>query len=521
MSDDEHTDNSRTGYADVLDRLEPVTSRIRKRFEIDTRSLAAVRISLGLIIIADLLHRATALEAFYTDAGAYPVSAFETTYSQYDISLHALSGSLWFQVLLFGLAGVFALLLIAGYRTRLVGLVSLVFLVSIQARNPAVLNGGDRLFRVLLLVALVTPLGERWSVDALRRGSARESVASFGTAALLIQPVVVFISNAILKHQGETWYAGDALEIALANDVMTYHLGNIIIDYPGLLTVLNYIWVALLAGSVVFLLLTAGRIRAVAALAYMGAFAGMITTMAVGLFPPLLVTAVTPFLTAPFWDTLARYVPSEWAEKTPTAADLGPFGRPPVEHRLLGVLRDRGHEFAASYVVSYARSLLTIVGFLMVVWILLYSVPEVTEYELPDEIDQTNIDQQSWGLYAPNPSQSYSWYPSVAHLENGTNVSALNDGPPQFEHPEDASTMNPSFRHRKFRQKLRDDGGTDMDFAGPYADWVCRRANERYDQRVERVTVYRMFQESPVDGEREEPHRFTVIERDCSAVSAA
>ncbi|MDR9432174.1 MAG: HTTM domain-containing protein, partial [Natronomonas sp.] len=215
-----------------------------RRFEVDTRSLAALRIALGCTLLVDLIHRAGAMELFYTDAGVYPLAAYQATYSQFTgVSLHALSGALWYQQLLFAVAGLFAVAFVLGYRTRLVGVVSLLLLFSLQARNPAVLNGGDRLLRVILLVALVTPLGERWSIDALRRGSARDRIRSFGTAAVLVQPLIVFTANAILKHEGETWYAGDALEIAMANDVMTILLGNVIAGYPTLLTVLTYGWV--------------------------------------------------------------------------------------------------------------------------------------------------------------------------------------------------------------------------------------------------------------------------------------
>ena len=518
----DHTDDSddsatSSTAAEMRSRLAPVTSRVRARFEADTRSLAAIRIGLGLVILVDLLHRATAMEMFYTDAGVYPRSAFEATYSQFDISLHALSGSLWFQQLLFVVAGAFAVAFVLGYRTRLVGVISLVFLVSLHARNPGVLNGGDRLFRVMLLVSLAAPLGERWSIDALRRGEARTSVASFGTAALLIQPLVVLTSNAILKHRGEHWYAGEALEIALSNDMMTILLGNVLVEYPAVLTVLNYVWVTLLAGSVPFLLLTVGRARALAALAYMGVFSGMIVTMTVGVFPLVLMSSMLPFLTAAFWDTVAKRLPSRWAKRLPTAAQLGPLGRPPVEQRLLAVLRNRDHEFAASYIVTYGRSFLTIVGFLMVVWILLYSVPDVTAYELPEELDNTNLDQQSWGLYAPDPTEAYSWYPVEARLDDGSTVNALDDGDLAFKHPPDVSAEYDSFRHRKYLQKVRDAGKGDTNgvIAQRYADWACRQANDRYDGQAERVTVYRMYQPSPIDGAREDPTKVTVIEQSC------
>ena len=497
-------------------RAEPVRDRVRARFTVDARSLAAIRIALGLILIVDLVHRFGSIEMFYTDNGAYPFAAYELTYTQYNgLSVHALSGDLWFQQLLFVVAALFAVAFVLGYRTRLVGVVSLVLLFSLHARNPAVLNGGDRLLRVLLFVALVTPLGERWSIDALRRGSARRTVASFGTAALLVQPLVVFTANAIEKHGGDTWYAGEALGIALANDVMTVYLGNVLVDYPPVLTALNYAWVTLLAGSVVFLLLPVGRVRAVTALAYIVAFLGMLTAMAVGMFPLALAASVLPFLPAVFWDTLTRYVPDRWAARLPDAATLGPLRKQPVEHRLLDRLRNEGYEEVSSYAVAYGRSLVTVVGFLVLVWILVFAGSNVSGYDVPDEIDHSHVDQQSWGLYAPDPSTTYSWYVPQVDLANGSSIDARTGGEVDLDRPPDASAEYDTFRHRKFMQAVRDsDGGS---ISQGYADWMCRQASQNYDVDPEHIRVYRLIQSSPVDGAFEdEPRRQMAIRTDCA-----
>jgi len=508
----------------VRERLD-LRRRVESRFEIDSRSLAAVRIALGLTILVDLIHRAGYIGFFYTDAGAYPLTAFENTYTRYnDLSLHAASGELWFQQLLFVVAGIFAILFILGYRTRLVGFISLFLLVSLHGRNPAVLNGGDRMFRVILFIALLAPLGERWSVDARRRTrEARLKVLSFGTAALLIQPIVVFTSNAILKHAGDEWYAGDALQIAFANDVMTVYLGDILADYPTVLTVLNYGWVTLIAGSFFFLLLTVGRIRALAALAYISAFAGMLVTMMVGLFPLVLATSVLPFLTPPFWDTLARLVPSRLTRLRDGVASmsLGPLDRPPVEKRALGWLREKDHDLAASYAVAFGRSTVTVFGFLAIVWMVSFSAADVADYDLPDEIDHSHLDQQSWGLYAPDPSTSYDWYRVGAELENGTEVDAFEGGEADFDRPPEASKEYETFRHRKFMSKVEESGEDDGSeyIAEGYADWACRQAIERHGD-VEKVTIYEMYQESPINGEYEDPVKLTVIEHDCGSVDS-
>lgn len=504
-------------YRRLRDRTKPVWAPIRTRVEIDTRALAALRIALGLIVLIDLLHRSGDIELFYTDAGIYPVAVYEVTYTRYTgLSIHAASGELWFQQVLFVLAGVAALSLVLGYRTRLVTFVTLVLLFSLHARNPAVLNGADRLLRVLLLIALLSPLGERWSVDALRRGAARTSVASFGTAALLVQPIVVFGSNAILKHRGETWYSGEGVRTALANDVMTVHLGNHLLDYPLLLEALNWIWVVLLAGSVVFLLLTTGRLRALFALVYIGAFAGMVVTMALGLFPLVLIASVLAFLTTPFWDAIARRAPTDTIDRDTLMVKIGPLGRPPVERRVLGALSERGYGRLGSSVVRVARVALTAAGFLVLVWILVFSASHVAGTDVPEAIDNDHLHEQHWGLYSPDPASAYSWFVVGAELDDGTTVDGFEGGELNRDRPPDASQEYDTFRHRKFMGTVRESGEEDTTdiVAESYADWACERANERYGDRVERVTVVQLVQPSPLE-EHEDVRERTVIERPC------
>ena len=491
----------------------PAVAAARRRLRVDTRALAAMRILLGTILLVDLAHRAPGIEKYYTDSGVYPIAVHEATYTQFaGLSIHALSGSLWFQSLLFVLAGLFALAFVVGYRTRLAGVCSFVLLVSLHARNPAVLNGGDILLRTLLPLALLTPLGERWSIDAVRRGSYRETVMNAATTAVLAQPLVVFTQNAVLKHQGETWYAGEALQIAFANDEMTVLLGNYLGSYPTLLELLNYGWVTLLAGSIGFLFLTAGRLRAAAALVYIGAFLGMVPTLMVGLFPFVLTASVLPYLTPPFWNAVVRVLPDA-VTTPPPAGRLGWwFGGEPIERRLAETAAWRGRGDLVAFGRAYAGSLLTILGVFALVFVLLYGVGHVAEYEPPYEAEATAILDQSWGLYAPNPTDSYSWFITNATLDNGSTVAAVRDSP-SFDRPPDAATTYDSFRERKFMSAVS--GDTDGAIGRGYAEWACREATGRYGQPTESITLYRMIQPSPVDGTYDDPTRQTLIEHDC------
>lgn len=495
-------------------RLEPIRKRVKSRVAVDTRALAAVRIALATIILLDLVLRARYIRLFYTDAGAYPLAAYESTFTAYNgYSIHALSGDPLFVAVLFLVAGVFAVLLLVGYKTRLVGAISFVLLFSLHARNPALLNGADTLLRLLLFIALLTPIGERWSVDALRRGTARTKVASVGTAALVLQPIVVFTSNAIKKHGGDYWYAGDAIEIAMLNATKRHLLGHVIVDYPSVMTSLNYVWVVLLLCSPLFLLASTGRLRAVAAPCYMGAFGGMMAAMSISLFPLVLMTSVVPFLTAPFWDTLAARVPSHWGAWLPEKEDLGPLSNPPLGRRLLERIRERGYDTVA----EFPQSLLTVLSILVLVWMLSFAAADLTSYDVPDEVDHYHLDKQGWGLYAPDPGTTYSWYVSEARLADGSTVEAISGGNVSFDRPPDASAAYETPRHRNFRFTLRDSGKNETTpvIARGYAKWVCDQAVARHGNRVENVTIYRLFQSAPLDGEYEEPEVSVFIERDC------
>ena len=513
-SDDVSTDASESRWGRASRAVRRV---IWARVAVDTRSLAAVRIGLAGTLLVDLGWRAGSLKRFYTDAGVYPLAVHEAAYGELaHLSLHALSGAVWVQWVLVLLAGVLALAFGLGYRTRLTGALSLLLIVSVHVRNPAVLNGGDRLLRVLLVVALATPLGERWSVDALRRGSARERVATAGTTALLAQPLVVFAVNAVEKHAGSTWYGGDALAIALANAAIATPLGAAVADHGGIATALTYGWVVLLVGAPVFLLAPAGRYRLVSVAAYLSAFVGMALTVSVGVFPLVLTTAVLVFVPTDGWETLARHVPSPPSRRGASPSTLSRLGRQPVGRQLFATLRWRqggpSDDALVQTTLAGGRALATAFGWVVLVWLLVFAAGTVGAVDLPDQLDNEQINQQRWGLYAPDPTTSYSWYTTEVRLANGSTVRVAGE---MVDRPPDHGTVYPSVRHRKFMSAVGR-AAPDGPVATGYAEWTCERAAMRHDAPVERVTVVRVTQEIVAGGPAGSPTSRSVVERPCA-----
>ena len=156
---------------------------------------------LALVVLLDLLNRSQFLEAHYTDDGVLPRDfmhriLWQPTY----FCFHAWSGSLVWQQLLFVFAFGFALLLLLGYQSRWMIIMSWLLLVSLQNRNQYLLNGGDQLLRLLLFWAIFLPLGERYSIDArskeVRKTNAHFSIATVG---LLLQIAWMYLSAGISK----------------------------------------------------------------------------------------------------------------------------------------------------------------------------------------------------------------------------------------------------------------------------------------------------------------------------------
>ncbi len=157
-------------------------ARFREKFAelfgVDLRSLAALRVAMAMLIIIDLIRRSRDLVAHYTDFGVLPRTALIEEYSRWRISLHLANGTWEFQALLFTIAGIFAVALLLGYRTRVVTIASWFMLASLHARNPLLLDGGDVLLRVTLFWAIFLPWGACWSIDRALRLGPSDSEAS-------------------------------------------------------------------------------------------------------------------------------------------------------------------------------------------------------------------------------------------------------------------------------------------------------------------------------------------------------
>ncbi|MEF8784854.1 MAG: HTTM domain-containing protein [Haloarculaceae archaeon] len=458
------------------------TERLRtatvRSFAVDTRALAAFRIALGSILLVDLARRSRNLVAFYTDAGVVPRDALSTqVQSVQHLSIHALSGSPTFQAILFGVAGIAALAILLGYRTKLAATVSLVLLLSLHIRNPAILHGGDSLLRQLLLWGLFLPLGERWAVDAVRREDQRASVVGLATAGVLLQVVLVYATNAVFKFRGDIWLQGGAIERVFALSRHATWAAELVAELPLVLTVADYAWLALLVGSPLLVVLH-GWPRAALASAFVAGHAGMLVFMELGIFPLVGITALLPFFPPAVWDR----VPAPPATVFERLASYRPdwrIGLPPLRSRV--------------------RPLLQVVLAVLLVGMFAINGVSLGYVDAPDGSPAV-LENKAWDMFAPYPPAEDGYYVMPATLQSGETVEALRHEPVAWEPPPDVSRTYGNERWRKLLYQLG--GGTEAALREPVAEHLCWRWNERHDDRMEMVQI--VYVTDPIDGSASE-----------------
>ncbi|RQG98045.1 hypothetical protein [Natrarchaeobius chitinivorans] len=547
---------------------------LERRVGIDQRALATFRITLGVVLLFDVVHRSRNLVAFYTDDGVLP-RAVHLEGAGWDgvYSLHSLSGEPWFQAFLFGLSAILAVALIAGYRPRLAAALSLILLVSVHLRNPHVLNGADRLFRELLFLSIFLPIGSRWAIgaggadasdDDPTNGSSDDEPANSSsvdtvdagdddtagasddertnpndddrtnanddpvesrtttpvTAAVLVYVVTVLFNNAVHKFAGETWVGGDALRYALGQDHLTILLGTHLANQPVLLEVGTYVWFGLLAGSPL-LFAFGDRLRIGYVSVFLAAVGGMALSMAVGLFPPLLAASMILFLPPRTWTRLESVGTWTRLESARTWTRFEFAGSASRERLSSGAGRlSKGAKETSTAKPEgkgssrrVRRRLRSAGRWLVLVVVVVWCVGLFGSTPALELADGVNPEEHQWGMFAPDPSASYGWYTVAADLEEDEAVDVLAGSELRADPPPDAAETIPDFRWRRYMNTLAESDARDDRFA----EYACERVATQHDATVESVNVTYTHQPVELEGETPEPTTRVVVEnRSCS-----
>lgn len=459
-----------------------LVSRTRRavvaRFSVDRRALAAFRVALATAVLVDLALRLRDVRAFYTDAGVLPRALLLETFPTLGrLSIHTLSGGLWWQLVLFAATAVAALALAAGYRTRLATALTFGLVLSMQLRNPVLLNAGDSLLRRLLLWSVLLPLGARWSVDARRRELTpdRTALASVAAVGLLVQVLAVYVVNAALKARGSAWHDGTAGRLAFGMDAITVMFGEVVAEFPALLTAGTYAWTLLLVCAPLLVLAT-GRARTVVVAAFMAGHVAMALTLRLGAFPLVSLAALVPFLPGVVWDRVERVVDDHLAAPVDSLAGRIPldFGSPP-RARLPSTARRLG-----------AVSGRTVAAALLA-FVLVWNAAALGLVALPGSVtDTVDPEERRWDMFAPEPRATGGWYATVGTTESGERVD-LAPGSDGTAMPADVDSTYPSHRWYVYLTSLRDAPAPAL--RERFAHYLCERWTRQHASTLESVNV--------------------------------
>ena len=340
---------------------------VKRLFQIDVRSLAALRIGLAAVMLGDLMIRWQSAAMFLSDAGVLPRALFHQIYDASYWSLYLWSGSLPFVRCLLLVHVIAAVSLLLGFRTKLATFVCLVLLWSVQVRNPLITTGGDVLLRVLMAWMLMLPTNACWSMDSRKKQgllSNNRTVFSLASAGVMLQVGMMYFFAGLAKCN-TYWIDGDAIAYCLQLDLYVKPAGYLIADSPTVMRLMTWGTLGLeLAGSVLlFSPVKTVALRTLLMAAFWGLHVGIFLTFSIGLFSIAAIAAWSVFIPAAFWD---RWSASS-NRNSPNAADSFPL--PSMIGNLLagglllfGIAINVAHSMPESQQADAARNALSELG---------------------------------------------------------------------------------------------------------------------------------------------------------------
>jgi hypothetical protein len=428
-------------FLERLRTLAPtIWARTSSPFRLDLRSLAALRIALGITTLVDLSIRAADMDAHYGFLGIYKCTPFSALKSPWRWDLFACApGDYWVQGH-FALHALFALMLVSGLFTRFATFACWVMATSLQHRDPLVLNGGDALFRLLFLWAVFLPLGARWSLDARWRRPVFDgpTLHSPATWAYCLQVLIVYPLVVYARRNDPAWWGGSALTEIVQFDLFATRIGIMMRSLPSVLRAGNHatmfweLWGPAFALIPVF---GRGWLRTAVVFAFIGLHLGMGVVVNVGTFPLISATGWVAFLPSGFWDFVLRRHPQPVDE------------RPPA-----GKLRRR-FEYGLGYGFVAALALYAVVWNVQRMKVHFLDPVFASEAaRLPGQIFRVD---QSWRMFS-SPPRGDGFFVMAASLADGKTVDLLRNGAEvSYARPEFVLENIPSRRWGKLLMQLR------------------------------------------------------------------
>jgi hypothetical protein len=229
-------------------RLREVGASLRAQYlEIDRRVLASFRIWFGLVLLVDLVRRVPHLTLFYTNDGVLPNHyAIFAPLSDRTFSLFFACSTKAQVSVAFALTALVYTGLTLGYRTKLMQILTLILYSSLISRNLFFEMGGSCSLSLAAGWTVFLPLGDRFSLDAVRLslsrrreqkasalndrrelGPIRAPCTTLVVLGLLLQLTAIYFLNFEQKVDG-SWKTGDAVHWVLWQNRIATSLAELV-----------------------------------------------------------------------------------------------------------------------------------------------------------------------------------------------------------------------------------------------------------------------------------------------------
>lgn len=185
---------------------------------VDARTVGLMRILLGIIIL--YTHLSLFVELPHVLGPSSELFAGESTIQWKHFSVYDYIRDADTLYLVHGLLTVPLLMMTVGFGGRISTAAALLVLLSMHHGNTWMLNGGDRLTRLMVLYMLFVPNTFALSVDAWlarRRGRPLPAVVPCTTHRLVqLQIAFMYFASGLDKYDGSTWRNGSATYYAMS-----------------------------------------------------------------------------------------------------------------------------------------------------------------------------------------------------------------------------------------------------------------------------------------------------------------
>lgn len=328
---------------------------------LDRRSLGLFRIVFGTLLLCELAYRFGGIDHWYTNDGLMPNHVVLWANPGLHMFSFFFSLSTYGEALFgFALCGAVFVAYTVGFWTRLSQWLALVCVVSLNSRVFMLENGGDNVVAILAVLTAFLPLGDRFSLDALRRPKAesrtgaatprgepsqpnttQNAYVSVACFALILQLAVIYLFNVVHKS-GSSWTGFSAVHYTLHQDRLVTPLGvwmreqlpfevlawlcrgTLVVESLAVLLILSPLWTA--RARMLSVLLVPPLHLGFAACLDLGPFPYVMMT-----FFLLLVPAEAWHLAAPRWGATARRA-SDWLSTRLAAAAASPAPTAGMQH---------------------------------------------------------------------------------------------------------------------------------------------------------------------------------------------